>query len=355
MSQSTVPHPLVDEAGEGFVVSRSDAPLVGFGAGRAGLLVEAARAGVRVILLTPASSRLTFAMLGFLELVGGVWVVEGSDGGLRLGLSGQRIAALAAALAVPVDAEVEVDALRSSPAAQNVLTVSMTVSHKPTVDTQLGRTTELIAEELASSRPSGWGVHEPAGLHWNTQNVTRFARQRMPRDSRLVVAAENPAALSGLLTVQRSAKGVTETTKALVGVGDEQQTWAAIEDRLPRLLGSLAERQFPLFGTVFLGRGESDLTTAARLPQPPFPVAMLLGPQAVRDLGIDTDAATERFGATVVGRRRIPSLIVPFTSDRTVGWHRFRDFAGAFGSERFARALGFGSALSDAQGANRAS
>jgi len=186
----------------------------------------------------------------------------------------------------------------------------------------------------------GWGVNEPAGLHWNRDNVTRFVRGRMPLETKIDVAGRGERAMTVTVRASRSSRGVAEETKMLVALGEDEAVARTLIEAAPAVLGRLADAQSVLVASAFLLRGRADLSIDPVLAAPPVPVAVVLGPRAVQDLGINLADVAARFGAFRAGRARIPSLVLPFTRAGQGSWQQFLDVAAEFSAVGVAKALG---------------
>jgi len=342
----TVEHPLVDSVGDGHVVSYSAAALVHASEGRTSLIVESARAGLRVVFVTPASSRLTFGMMQLLGATRSKWVLQAESGALTDGLTGRPLGAVSDVLH-PGETTGSDPAAPSSITAADAptrswLQLTVSVHLQARDETRVGGTLAFLAERVAGAAPAGWGVHEPAGLAWDRDNVDRYVRSRMPRETRLHVTGQAGLALDGVLRVTRSARGLVEETKLLIALADDDTAVEQSIRAVPGVFADLAATESVLVGSAFVLRGPADLAVSAALGAPPLPVAMVLGPRAVRDLGMDLLVAEERFGAIRAGRPRIPSIVLPFTREGSGSWEQYLSVAGSFDPESVARAFGNG-------------
>ena len=315
------PHPLVDAVDGDVLVTRSDREVVALTPLRADLLIAAHAAQRRVRLVTPTTSRLTDPLRDALASAGGSWVVEDGEGGSWDGLLG--LVTDGTGVAPSFLRPVEADALQ--------LVVTASLRHRAEASTRIGGALELVAGLAGRGAPTGWGPHEPVEFPWDPAAVTRHLAARSPEESRVVVAGPS---LIGSTLVQRTDKGVEEVLQALVALGPvgTASTDAALAE-VPTRLRLLAEDALPLFASVFARPGRADLTTAPHLQAPPVPVAVLIGAPGVRDLGLDVRQLVERFGALVVGRPRIPGVVVPF-GGADGGWPAFERFVDLVGRER---------------------
>jgi hypothetical protein len=346
VESETVEHPLVDSVGDGYVVSVSNAAVVHASEGRTSLIAECARAGLRVVFLTPASSRLTFGMMQLLGATRTKWVTRAESGALTDGLSGRPLAELADVLhpgaARDGDApapEAESGVATDAPE-RTWLQLTVSVHLQARDETRVGGALAFLADRVTGSGPAGWGVHEPAGLAWNRDNVDGYVRARMPRETRLHITGHGDLPVSGVLRVTRSARGLVEETKLLVALADDDAAAERSIRAVPGMFADLAAAESVLVGSAFVLRGAADLAASARLGAPPLPVAMVLGPRAVRDLKIDLAEAEERFGAIRAGRPRIPSLVLPFTAEGSGSWQQYLAVAGSLDAADVARAFG---------------
>lgn len=345
MTAPRIPHPLSDSEGEGSVRTETRSPVIWLSEGRLDLIGKVGRAGGRVIVVSDGLSVLTEPMRDALRSTGGAWVVRGGDGVLRDGLTGRRLARFQDALGLPRPTsadEIAVGHLRPEQAEDLQLAVSYAVRHRSAPETLLGDALERLCRRLVGDAPAGWSTSEPTSRRWDRAELTEFVRGRMPQTSRLVVSGRPGAAVSGTLTAQRTSRGVEETFTGLVSLGPVRaaETRQRLADA-PAALGSLASAQTVLVGTLLARPGRADLTRPPLLESPATPLAVLVGAPAVRDRGLDVEAAGRTFGAEVVGRPRLPALLVRLVDeDGTVAAARIRALMDAVGLADLARDSG---------------
>lgn len=355
----TVEHPLVDFAGDGFVVSVATSSLVGVTDARSNLLAECLMLGTRVVFVTPGHTRMTFGMLQVMALSGALWLVEEPDGSLRdaiTGVSADTVADAVAAVNSRTRPARDIPLTVSEEPTQPWLQVAISVHHQPRAEVLLGRAAEALAATLGDGRVVGWGTSEPAGLRFSRENITRFARERMPLETRVYTVTRGLRPTTGTIRVARSASGVLEETTMLVSLGTDQAVVDEVMSRLSQFFVSLADAQTVLFGSASRLQGRADLSFAPFEASTLEPVSLLLGPRTVRDLGLNVADLESRFGAIRAGKPRIPSLVLPLTPDAcaaagtttpgeaaavtTNGWDRFRELTTTVDSELLAKALG---------------
>jgi hypothetical protein len=307
--RAAVAHPLVDEAGPGWVATESVAPLIWLSQARLDLLTRASRQGDRVVVVSGTGSRLTEPMRDTLATLGGRWLVHGLDG-VYDGLSGRSVDTVEGLCAAEVASHEMAPAfLRPSPGTELQLIVSWSMRLMADEDTVLGGSLETFLGSLGLGMPSGWGWHEPVSQPWNRDALTQAVRVRMPTPSRLVVIADAGRAVFVVL-VQRIRYGVEEIVTGLVGLGPARDAASATAmQAVPAALAAMSVGTMPLFGLVLARAGRHDLTQEPRLPGAPLPVAMMIGPAGVRRLGVDVDTEVARWGAVTVGRKKLPGLV----------------------------------------------
>lgn len=339
MSERAVyPHPLLDARGEGVVITRSESARVALAPGRADFLVSARRAQRRPILVTGADAAVSEPLLRLLRETGGAWGVEGREGETWDGLTGRRLSlAEAASRRSPVGPEdLHPRFLEADSAPQSLrLRVSVARRHRDALETVIGGDIEALSVDLTGTAPAGWGMHEPAGIPWDKTAITAHARESGGTARYVVAGASADAPLIGQVAVHPTRKGVEELSDLVVSVGDEDapETSARLQTAV-RGLESVAAG-VPLFAAVFAEPGRADLFRAARLPRPSWPVAILIGAPAMRAFELDADELAAAHGGRVLGKRRIPSLLLDFGAlDPVTSWTRLRAFADAVGEER---------------------
>ena len=338
------PHPLIDESGAWWATTVSRAPTVGLNSGRSAFFVDCIDAFVRPIVVTTPGARLTMPLFHALQLARGAWICRDSDGSLRDGGTGASVLSFASLVdGSLVGGEIEYGLARVGSADSGHtawvdsawVQVSMSVHHPARDETTIGVGLERLATALSPHCELAWSSAEPMSVAWDRTAITGLARERMPRDTRLVVAGSGPHPFSGTLRISRSDIGVTEETRAIFAVDDDV---ALSSEIIWRMLADIADRQQVLIATAWAMRGPADVTIPAFRPMIPQPVAAVIGARAVRTLGLDADYWQSHHGATQVGNVRAPSLAVGFgaESDR---WARFAMALQAIGDEGLTSAM----------------
>jgi hypothetical protein len=338
----SLPHPIIDESGHDWVASRSTASVVGLTSGREALLVDCARAGVRLILVTQPGAKVTFALYQLLTALNGVWLTRESDGLLRHAVGGEVVDKLSRVMepgyvpASPVAPEELLNSLsaRVSPAELSPwLQFTVAVHHPARMETSLGGVAQSLVESVTGSAPVAWGTSEPVSIPWDRDRLTALARVRMPRDSRVFLnGGKDGVRYSGSMRIFRSDIGVTEETRLIFASDDAS---APLMHNAAAYCERIAAREQVLIATAWAMRGAPDATILPYWPTTPQPVAAVLGARAVRSMDLDTEEFELGHHATVIGNRRTPALVVDFGGD-DVRWQRFAQVVHTLGPENLA-------------------
>lgn len=78
----------------------------------------------------------------------------------------------------------------------------------------------------------------------------------------------------------------------------------------------------------------------ASAKRPEVPLAVLIGPRGVHEMEIDVEAIRAQHDAVVLGRRRVPSLLVRFSGAETGLWQQLADLARDIGPSKVLAASG---------------
>jgi hypothetical protein len=343
-------HPLIDDVTSHVVRVDSRARVVRLSAPLADLLGRG-RSRRRIVLVTGEASRLTVGARAALVGAGAAWAVHDDHGGLRDGLTGSPWADLnsAGTSAEPDVGDQAAEAGRAAVVQEAVgttaqLSVDLTVLHRASHDTSLGGAVELLAEAVAASQPDRWGETEPLRRPWDRWVLTQHARHAAPELVRIVV--EGPH-LSGTVTARVTEHGIEETTALTLSVptegegggdfdGRDGDAVDAAVSRLAAALSDIARTSLPTFALVVARRGEPDRSVRAVTYPQPNPVLLLIGAPSVARLGIEATSIPVPRGVSVVGRPRLPALVVPLGDASTSGWEALHDTLEAVGPDRVA-------------------
>jgi hypothetical protein len=316
------------------VVYRDDREVVFRSAALTACIQAATRSNSMLLLQTAAQSRLSLSVTILLASASVHWVVE-IGGELFDGVSGEPVRATdpRSDRTGEYTAADEGGADRRPEPAVEQLVVSATLHHRAGAHIELGHALEQLAQAFTGAPPTGWGVDEPATQLWSRTSVTSIARRRMPEPTVLAVVGNRTLPFTAQLTVSRTSRGVDEDLVAL-GLGEPHTAPNAIE----QALAGLAEDSSLAFAVVHRRPGRLDLTTEFGARTASTPTAILFGPRAVRELGLD---ALETAGGTRprrLGRSRMPSLLWSLDRAAGSGWRQLDTLLRHIGPARVAAA-----------------
>lgn len=340
-----IPHPLADQVGQGvdgtrWVATETRSRIVHLSAGRLNLLGIAARDGRRPVLISDELSTLTPAFAQIWRESGGCWVVRQADGGLRNGYGGRRLERIEDAWTEPPPRTVDeyaVGYLR--PSGADILQVSTVIGlrHPARETTLLGEPLDQLIEQ-SMAEPLAWGTHEPVGERWDRRRLTDTVRAEMPRLTTVVAAGPQ---LAATVSAQRTRFGVEEFDQIVMGIGTpDDDEFARLRSRLADVFRRVAETGMPLVGMQLVRPGRRDLAVPPYLLPPPSPLTLFIGAPAVRSFGMDVAMMRNRYGAEIVGRKRLPALLFDLGPIGFEAWQRLDEILGALNPELLEEALG---------------
>ena len=280
----------------------------------------AAAAGLGFVLLTPGTTRITLPLSQLLGSAGGDWLVTGANGSLYNGMTGREYDWTDVSL-TPRDTLAD-DFLAVEPQQSGYLHVRATTLHPASARTRAGSFTEQIFIAATGLPPRGWGICEPVSESWNVEAASAFCHARSPQTTRLEVVGQAvpqpagspaPAGSVGVMTVERTARGVLETVELL----------ASIQDPLgPERLAFFAEEAHRARArTAVLGHGVGyhNLNRPARFTGLVVPRCALFGPETLAAIGPRRALAAVGHGARLTGAAPMQSLVVEYAADAAAG------------------------------------
>ncbi|MDQ0648629.1 hypothetical protein QFZ53_002825 [Microbacterium natoriense] len=327
-------HPLLDFVEGEYACTEARGHTVYFSEPFADFLTSVRAAGLTPVVIARHDAWWTFAARYYLDLFGGWALVRTGD--LFVDPVGAKTGETVSELL-----EARVHAVLPSQREPELLqaVVSVSVHHAATEQTVLGRLVDVVSGELGQAMPAAWGAHEPATLAWDTATLTAHSRAQMPEVRTFITGGGG--ALQGIHRVERTGGGVLETFTAVTPIAALDAPTEMVAERATHALTVIAEAfSMPLFGSVTVIPGWRDGRVPAFGTQPiAVPVAMLIGPRAVRALGVDLTVLAARFDVSLAGRQRIPSLVAGFSDPDVPPWRQADELARAFGTDAIARAV----------------
>lgn len=338
-----VAHPLIDAVGTGWVATETRAPIVFLTEGLADLMHRAALANLRTLVITAKNSRLTPHAAETMSTVGAVWVVRDNDGTLFDGRTGAILADLDAAIRshrLRSVADIAPGFRRIPARTTRQLVMTFSTRHRVSRPVLLGGVTERMCSVLTDSEPVAWGASEPLSAAWDRTMLSEYSRRRMPNPTRWAITGSGTHNYAGTITVRRTSEGLEELTHAWVDRGDPGPDTTQIAADAMFALTAARESGMPLLGTAFAKVGATDLSRHAAADLPPNPLALLIGAPGLRQLGTDANWWATRYGATILGSSRLPTVIVPLGSDTEIGWPRLHEIMSSLEPDVMSRVFG---------------
>lgn len=327
-------HPLLDFTEGRFACTEARGTTVFLSEALADFLISARTAGLTPVVISRPDAWWTFAARYHLDLYQGLSIVRDGDDFIdpQRGVRSRSVTAL-------ID-ETDVSDV-SAPVHQAELlqaVFSVSVHHSATEGLRLGEIVQTVGQELAGCLPAAWGAHEPATLAWDVDAFTEHIRAQMPEARSFVTGGGG--VLQGVHRAERTRAGVLETFTGIAPIAALTASTESIAARAVRVLTAVADaHSMPAFGSITVLPGWRDGRVPVGPQRPAVPVAMLVGPRAVRALAADIADLAEQFDVSAAGRRRIPSMIAAFSDPDVPPWRQASDLARAFRPEAIDRAL----------------
>ncbi len=334
-----VVHPVADEWTDEYAVYSASSRRVLLSEPLKLFLDSCVEDGLRPVLVTDSDAELSPLVATAMARSAGFWAVLDASGGVFNALTGYQISGFHELWAQPDTSRTQLPALRqTSPEPLAALQFETFAFQRARAQTLTGELGTHMVSQLGGQGFDVWDRYEPLMQPWNVAAVTEFARRGMP-DSQ----AAHARALDGSyasMQVTRTRRGLLEEAKGAVPLsaypGDTSEVMAAASAAL-----TSAAQQFLLtVGFVSLSETGPNGTQTATAKRPEVPLAVALGPKTLHDLDVDVESITRQYDATVIGRRRVASLVVRFSRPDEGLWWQMMRFVRELGEEKVAEALG---------------
>ena len=358
-------HPVADSWAPGWLLHESSLQQVALTGTISTLIRDALESSLRPVLVTREDALLSWHVSEALREARGAWAVRRADGSLFNALSGYRVATVDD-LFGDVDTSQERlpafrgegEARRSDPAfaepvatepagARYALMVDVYARERAAEETVIGGLVEHVFAELGADVPRRWGQQEPVLMAWDPALMSLEMRMAMPLTQSYLIHGERGSMAS--TRVARTRKGLLEHSRALVALeaGEVDDTvpgrvTTSVRERIAACLTGLVNGFRPNVAMVSLVEVDPSATgfgQGARARPLDQPLALLIGPRAVRDLRLDFAGLATRFDLTQVGMSRAPSAVLQLTGPDPL-WNQLAAFAYDLDMERLAAALG---------------
>lgn len=297
----------------------------------------AAAAGMDFVLLTPGSTRITFPLSDFLAGGNGRWLVTAADGALYDGMTGREYDWADDALSA---GDTLADEFLAAETQQvGYLHVRAVTLHPASYRTLAGSFTEQIFTAVTGAAPSGWGVCEPVSERWDVQAASAYCYDRSPQTTRMEVVGRatesdmtgRPSTGSvGVMTVERTSRGVLETVELLADVQAPLTT--------EQVTGFVEGAHRARARTAVLGQGVgyTDLNRPARFTGLVVPRCAVFGAETLAAVGAQRALAAAGDGARLAGAAPQQSLVVEYQGEPAPGQthpvEAYADLAAALGA-----------------------
>ncbi|WP_420111730.1 DUF6177 family protein [Pseudactinotalea sp.] len=297
---------LVNPIAEPLVIERCDAIEVVLDRELESFFATAADGDRQSALVTHPGARLSPFVDAELRRSETTWILRDDEGYHTDAVTGLRVGEIRFATGPRM-----VDSSSTPDHTMQGVVIEAVVRFRATASVRLGAVASRALAALDVEGLQHWGVAEPLDRAWSSDAVTSEARRAMPA----AFLARASGAAHAWIGVRRTSRGLSESTRLLVPPG----ALAGTPEDAIELVTDVLTRQFQVELATFLRFPTS--TSGWRLPgrvPPPTPIALVLGPRAVRGLSLPGTFA-HGVESSFVGRQRLPSQLLRFT-DRARAW-----------------------------------
>lgn len=211
-------------------------------------------------------------------------------------------------------------------------------------ETIVGPLAEHAVAGLGGGPLARFGADEPLVTAWDSAKVTRQAKEQMPASDPMLASSDAGAWAS--VTVARTRDGLLERVRGgvpLPGLAGAEPSslreW--VMPSVTAMLTDMVERFRPRVALVSAGMLRRDGSWFGyRVGAQPVdaPLAVLIGPRAVRELGLDLSELSRRHDVTSIGPGRVPAVLVRM-SGRDALWAQLHAFVHDLDQERLGAML----------------
>ncbi|RRD50888.1 DUF6177 family protein [Arachnia propionica] len=340
-------HPLADEWAEDYLLFVCSSERVTLTAAIRGFLIEARQSQLRPVLLTSSTAHLGWFVADELRLSGGYWAVRDAEGRVFDGRTGRRIRSFPELWAPETRSEPVLSSFERVVSEGSGAFFFDVFTREPALDrVRVGAVAEHMVAGLGGGALVRWDSAEPLAQPWSRAAITERMRAQMPASERHFLRSERDVPVS--VTVARTRNGLLEHTRGLVPVGPYGRPHGmpprapiGSHPALTSTLTGLAERfrvNVAMISYCQVVERLGSLGQLAELRHADAPVAVLIGPVAVRTLGIDVAELSAHHDVVPLGLSRAPSVLVRFSSTDEL-WRQFGSFAHDLDQERLAALL----------------
>ena len=224
------------------------------------------------------------------------------------------------------------------PQAAGAVGFDIMVHHRATEELRVGSLAELVFATLGAPAPDLLGSTEPLSRPWDRQALTMDARRHMPSSPVYRLSVPVPGAVA-TLQYERGASGLSEHLCGTVPIGPYDDAVERAVELSTALLRRVHEAYTPVFAMTTLIDDDPDGYQHVRARRPEYPLAIMAGPWAIKESGLDVDEIVTRHGGMRLGRSLLPTVLVPFSGD-DAPWRQLCDVFRSVGLPGISHALG---------------
>ncbi|MGO1768728.1 MAG: DUF6177 family protein [Microbacterium sp.] len=336
-------NPFADARTDEYTVFESVARRLSYSAPLRNFLGAAHAEGLRPVLVTREDAQLSVPLQAAMRDTGVQWAFRGADGALHNATFGYRLSAFPELWEGPAP-DAPTHPLYERIAADGfvgAVTFDVFATHSAAEETRIGPLAEHLLAGFGARPVDRSGREEPLVEWWNHAALTERVRREMPASEDHHVAT--PDGAWARIAVARTGSGLVERVNGMVPAGafrDPSATAGAAalasSTALLQTMRGLVDHFHPIAAMVSYGafrQTEAGLVRQVGPAAPNQPLAMLLGPRAVRDLRVSPKAFRDRHDVTTLGPGRVPSLLVRMSGPDPL-WNQLRAFMFDLDAER---------------------
>lgn len=333
-----VVHPLADEWTDEYAVYVADTTAVLLTDPLDSFLQWSVSEGLRPILVSGPDARVSPPASLALNRAGGFWVVRTPHGAFDA-LTGYRLSGFPELWESRVPSGERLPSFAApQPEPQGVLGYDIFGHQRAVAQTRVGELAGTVQRALGGAGFDLWGLTEPLLEPFAVDRVTETARRGMP-DSDVLHARAGDGSYAAI-TASRTRRGILEHVTGGTPIGDYPNQLAPLVEAATRALMAVQAAHQPTIGFVSLAEVAPGVAQTVGIRRPEVPLAVLLGPRAVHDLAAEIDGLRQRHDVLVLGRPRLPSLLVRFSRTDQGSWSQLIAFAHDLGVERVQQVAG---------------
>ncbi|MGV2985941.1 DUF6177 family protein [Microbacterium sp. AGC85] len=338
----TAVHPFADEWTDDYALFSVEHDRIAYSRPLRHFLAHCRADGLRPVLLTGEGALISPHLYTAMTESGALWAFRNARGvfDARSGLRIQSISELWTGTdASERHTDIAVEGLPVP-----VVLFDIYATERAVDSTLVGPLADHAVATLGGGPLTRYGRDEPLTSQWDHRELTTQVQGQMPASEVILAASDLGAWCS--LTVARTRDGLIQRVHGGVPLPSLSSTPVEeLRDRVmptvTRMLSGLVDEFRPRVAMVSAGmlrHNAADFGFRVGAQPVDAPLAVLIGPRAVRDLRLDFTRLAERHDLTTLGPGRVPSALVRMTG-RDALWAQLRAFAYDLDQERLGAVL----------------